>query len=363
MLSLKPENTLPNSNFAKVEKALKLSHHRWILLGLATLSIVSTLFALGLGAAVIAPDRVAQIVGHHLFNSPSNISWSLGEDAIIWQVRTPRVLLGAVVGATLATSGLVLQAITRNPLAEPHILGVSSGASTGAALAILFGFGASLGGHSITIMAFAGALASMLLVLSLARVGGAITPGKMLVSGVAVSYLLNAFTSLLVMFNDSEQGARSVMFWLMGSLGRADWATLPAITFISSAGIFLMWWWRRRLDLLTIGDDSTRASGVDPERTRLVLIVVVSLCVAASVAASGGIGFLGLAVPHFARRFLGATHRAAVPATAILGALLLVWADVLARMLIRPGEMPIGVITAISGAPILVILVRRLQTS
>ncbi len=333
---------------------------RPVLTTLSVLSLLSVVVAIGLGPVGVAPGVVVQIIGHHTVGFPEVQTWPNTHDAIIWEVRLPRVLLGAIVGAALGVVGVALQAVVRNPLAEPYILGVSSGASTGAAAAILFGVGAGLGPESVSVMAFLGSLAALALMLALARSGGRISPSRMLVAGVAVSYLLSATTSLLILFADTSEGARAVMFWLLGSLVNASWSTLPIGYVGIGAGIVTVYWWRRRLDLLALGDDSALAAGVDPGRTRLVLIVVVALCVGCAVSLSGGIGFVGLAVPHIARRFVGPVHRHLVPAAAAIGALVLVWADVAARMVLQPRELPIGVVTGVLGAPVLVALVRKL---
>ena len=340
---------------------MRLTRHRRTLWAMTLALVVSVVLAVGLGAVFVPPLQVLGIIGNHTVRVPSTTSWSLSDDAIIWQVRLPRVLLAVVVGAALGVSGMVLQAIVRNVLADPYILGVSAGASTGAAAAILFGVGASLGTQSVSIVAFLGALAALMLVLVLARAGGSITPSKMLVAGVAVGYLLTSTTSLLILFADSTEGARAVIFWLLGSLAQAEWSVLPFAYGSITACLMVVMWWRRRLDVLALGDETAIAIGVDPRRTRLVLIVVVALCVGSAVAVSGGIGFVGLAVPHIARRAVGTIHRVALPAAALLGATLLVWSDVVARTVLQPRELPIGVITGIVGAPALVILVRRLQ--
>ncbi|MEM7322486.1 MAG: iron ABC transporter permease [Actinomycetota bacterium] len=330
------------------------------LLALAVATVVSIVVAIGLGPVQVGPGAVIQIIGHHTIGVPGEVTWARTDDAIIWQVRLPRVLLGAIVGAALGVVGTALQALVRNPLAEPYILGVSSGASTGAAAAILFGVGAGLGANAVSLMAFFGALGALAFVLALARSTGRITPSRMLVAGVAVSYLLSATTSLLILFADSAEGARAVMFWLLGSLANADWSTLPIGYIGISLGIALVFWWRRRLDLLALGDETALASGVDPGRTRLALVIVVALCVGLAVSLSGGIGFVGLAGPHIARRLVGPIHRHLIPAAAALGALLLVWADVVARMALQPRELPIGVVTGVLGAPVLIALVRKL---
>lgn len=324
--------------------------------------LVTIVVAIGLGPVFVAPEEVVKIVGHHLIGQPSEQTWSISSDAIIWEVRTPRVLLGAIVGATLAICGMALQAIIRNPLAEPYILGVSAGASTGAAAAILFGAGALLGGISTSMVAFLGAAAAMFLVMLIARSNGTVTSGRLLVAGVAVGYLLSSITSLLILFADSAQSAQAVVFWLLGCLTQAEWATIPVVGIVLAITFGLMFLWRRRLDLLALGDESARALGVDPGSTRTNLVLAVAFCVGASVAVSGGIGFVGLAIPHMARRFVGVTHTLGLPAAAMLGAVMLVWADVLARLILQPREMPIGIVTGLVGAPVLVVLVRRLQS-
>ncbi|MDE0603457.1 MAG: iron ABC transporter permease [bacterium] len=331
------------------------------LIALTLITIVSVVVAIGLGPVGVSPPTVLRIIAHHMFGLFEAESWARTDDAIIWEVRLPRVLLGAIVGSALGVVGVTLQAIVRNPLAEPYILGVSSGASTGAAAAILFGIGSGLGAESVSLMAFFGALGALALVLALARSTGRITPSRMLVAGVAVSYLLSAATSLLILFAHSSEGARAVMFWLLGSLANADWSTLPIGYLGVGVGMVLVFWWRRRLDLLALGDETAMASGVDPGRTRLLLVIVVALCVGFAVSLSGGIGFVGLAAPHIARRIIGPIHRHLIPASAALGALMLVWADVAARMALQPRELPIGVVTGVVGAPVLVALVRKLN--
>lgn len=328
---------------------------------MAIVLLASIVIAMGLGPVSISPDEVVKILGHHVLGRPSVQAWPISADAIIWDVRTPRVVLGAIVGATLGICGMALQAMIRNPLAEPYILGVSAGASTGVAAAILFGAGGALGGISTSMVAFVGAVGAMALVMLIAQTRGVVTPSRLLVAGVAVGYLLNSVTSLLIMFADSAESAQSVVFWLLGSLARAAWSTISIVgaMFVIAMGWLLLW--RRRLDLLSLGDESARSLGVDPGRTRTALVVMVALCVGASVAVSGGIGFVGLAIPHMARRFVGVTHGLGLPAAAMLGAGMLVWADVAARLVLQPRELPIGIVTGLIGAPVLVVIVRRLQ--
>lgn len=332
----------------------------WII-GL-TLGLVGTVvIALGLGAAGIAPGNVARILAHHLVGL-GEMTWPRTDDAIVWQVRLPRVVLGSFVGAGLAVCGVVLQAMVRNVLADPYLLGINSGASSGAAAAILFGVGAGFGAYALPASAFLGALAASLLVFTLARSGGRVTSLRLLLSGVAVGYALYALTSFLIFASGSAEGARSVMFWLLGSLGLANWdALLLVVTVAVSLCVIVTTLWGRRLDALAIGDETAHTLGVAPERFRTALLVVVSVCIGVLVSAAGSIGFVGLVVPHLARRAVGAVHVRVVPTAALMGAILLVWADVIARVLLEPQEIPIGIITALLGAPFLVVLIRRFQ--
>lgn len=195
--------------------------------GLLALLVATLPVAIGLGPVAIAPGTVAEIVGHHVLGWPHVVSWSDSDDSIVWLVRTPRVLLGAIVGAALAVTGVALQAMVRNVLADPYLLGVTSGASTGAAASILFGVGvgAGVGASSLTSSAFVGAIAATGAVFLLARVGGRVTSIRLLLAGVAVGYILSAATSFLIFASDTPEGARAVLFWLLGSLGQARWSS------------------------------------------------------------------------------------------------------------------------------------------
>ncbi|EHR61646.1 FecCD family ABC transporter permease [Saccharomonospora cyanea] len=331
-------------------------------LGLALASTV--VLAVGIGAIGLSPSTVVQIIGHHTFGTPAQWSWTAPQDAIVWQVRLPRVLLGAAVGAALAVCGVALQAMVRNLLADPYLLGITSGASTGAAGAILFGFGAGLGENALSTSAFLGALAASVVVFAVARAGGRITSLRLLTAGVAVGYALYAATGFLIFASDSAEGSRSVLFWLLGSLGLARWGVpLVSVLVVVCATVAVLTLGSRHLDALAVGDETAHTLGVSPTRLRVRLLVLVSLCVGAVVAASGGIGFVGLVVPHLARRFVGAAHGRVVPVAALLGAVFLVWADVLARVSLYPRELPIGIVTAIVGAPFLLLLVRRFHAA
>jgi iron complex transport system permease protein len=343
----------------QLDDALQPARRRAVLIGLASLVAVTVVLAVGIGPVDVAPGTVVRIIAHHTIGRPAEVSWSPAADAIIWQVRLPRVLLGAVAGAALAVVGVALQAMVRNVLADPYVLGVTSGASTGAAAAILFGVGAEAGAHALSVTAFAGAMLASVAVLTVARAAGPLTPARVLLAGVAVGYLLHAMTSFLIFASDSPEGSRAVMFWLLGSLAHATWSSLTIVTIVVVVGVGVFHLWGRRLDAISIGDDTALTLGTHPSHFRTQVLALSAVVVGAVVAVSGGIGFVGLVIPHLARRLVGASHRQLVLAAALIGAAFLIWSDVLARVLLQPRELPIGVVTALAGGPFLLHLVRR----
>lgn len=331
-----------------------------IVAALAVFSAFTAVLAVATGPVWVDPGTVLGVVGHHL--GLAQAPTSATADAIVWDVRVPRVLLGLAVGAGLAVCGAALQAMVRNMLADPYLLGINSGASSGAAATILFGLGVGLGEHALPTSAFLGALAASLLVFVVARAAGRVTSVRLLLAGVAVGYALSALTSFLIFASGSAEGARSVMFWLLGSLALSSWgAPLLVVVVVCALTTVLLTLAGRRLDAVAIGDETALVLGINPTRFRTQLLVLVSLCIGVVVAASGSIGFVGLVVPHLARRLVGAAHAWSVPVAALLGASFLVWADLAARMLLQPRELPIGIVTALVGAPFLLHLVRRLQ--
>jgi iron complex transport system permease protein len=329
--------------------------------GLLAALVVTLPVAIGLGPVAIPLDTVAQVVSRNVFGVPVEVTWTPAQESIVWLLRVPRVLLGAAVGAGLAIAGVALQALTRNILAEPYLLGVTSGASTLAAASILFGFGAGIGSSSLAGSAFLGALVAGVGVFLLARVGGQMTSTRLVLAGVSVGYVLHAMTSFLIFASDDPDAGRSVLFWTLGSLTMATGQSALVTWAVVLATVTLLLVWARHLDALAIGDSTAQALGVSPTRLRAGVMVVVALCVGALVAASGGIGFVGLIIPHVARMCVGTGHRLMLPVAALFGAIFLVWADVLARIVLAPQELPLGILTAIAGAPLLFLLVRRLN--
>lgn len=347
------------------DDVLGLTRHRrtagWWILGLSVAVLGATMLGLMVGSVPVSAEQSVGVIAHRLFGAAPDGNWSVSVDAIVWQVRSPRVILAVVVGAGLAVCGMALQAMVRNVLAEPYILGINSGASAGAAASIVLGLGAGLlGAHSLQAMAFLGAFAASFIVYGIARSAGQLTSLRLLVAGVAVGYALNAVTSFLIFASGDAEGARSVMFWLLGSLALAEWGLPLAVTgVVVVVAVAVLSLGGRYVDLLAIGDETASTLGVSPARLRTGLLVLISLCIGVIVAASGSIGFVGLVIPHLARRAVGSRHARAVPVAALMGALLMVLADLVARTVLAPQELPIGILTAMIGAPFLVILIRR----
>lgn len=353
----------PHREPGPTSRPVAVRHHRQGLrrprLGIATLSVVlaaSCVVSLALGSAPVPVSDVVRVLAGHLGLDTSLPGTS---ETIVWLLRAPRVLCGALVGAVLAASGAALQAIVRNTLADPFLLGVSSGASLGAAAVLTMGAGSVLGVLGVTGGAFAGALLSIVLVLVLVRSGGQLSSNRLVLAGLCVSFFLGAMTNLLVVVSDSRDAVRAVLFWMLGSLNQTDWRSVPTIAVIAVAAVAALTLRGRRLDALALGDDVARSLGTDPDRFRAEVVLVTSLAVAAAVSISGSIGFVGLVVPHLARRVVGAGHHRLVPASALTGAIILVWADALARTVLAPRDLPLGVLTALLGTPLLMVLVRR----
>nr|WP_246072568.1 iron chelate uptake ABC transporter family permease subunit [Martelella lutilitoris] len=278
------------------------------------------------------------------------------EASVVWNLRLSRSLVAALCGAGLAICGAILQALLRNPLAEPFVLGVSAGASTGAVSVLVLGLGA--GAVSLSFGAFVGAFAAFALVALLSN-GATSGPNHTILAGVAASQLFNALTAYIVTTSASAQQARSVMFWLLGSFGGVRWPQfhLLAIVLVVSLAICILM--ARALDAFTFGDEDAAALGIPVARTRLILFAVTALMTATIVSQVGAIGFVGLVVPHAARYVVGPLHMRLLPASALLGAVFMVIADIASRVLVSQQTIPIGVVTALVGVPFFAIILYR----
>lgn len=315
--------------------------------------------SVSLGAVTIPLSKSWSILLHHLLGLTSEGGWTASESSIILELRLPRTISGILVGAALSLSGAVLQALLRNPLADPFVLGISSGAAVGAVLAILVGLGSTfLGIYAVPGAAFGGALLTLLLVYFIARVEGRIPTQTMLLSGVIVSSFFSAIIMFLISVTSNEQ-IHSVMFWLMGNLEYSASQSLGVIFLYFLVGSAVLFFLAKDLNILVLGEETASELGVEVERVKKIAFVFASLITGAVVSVSGLIGFVGLVVPHVVRMIWGPDHRFLLPASALMGAMLLVVADTIARTVLAPSEIPVGVVTAMGGAPFFVYLLRK----
>ena len=313
--------------------------------------------AVSLGAVAIPLTKVWGIVLNELNITSFEQNWSRGQAAVVWEIRLPRAILASFVGAGLALVGAVLQAVTRNPLSDPHLLGISSGAAAGAILALLH-TGLFLGVFTVPLFAFLGALLAagiVLLIISATSDGSA---NRLILTGVAVSFILMGLANGLVFLGDPK-AAHTAVFWMLGGLGLATWDML--IWPLSILGICSIWLLSigNTLNIIMIGDDTALTSGISPKILRLKAFIVSSLITGIMVAFSGIIGFVGLIIPHVTRLIIGGNNVRVLPASMLIGAIFLVWADILARKLIQPEDLPIGIITGLVGGAFFLWLLNR----
>ena len=345
---------VPATRFEQGEAAWRWRQAALPLSALALL--VSLLLGVALGPVAIGPDNVVGVLLAHVTGLATPVSEAT--DAIVWQIRLPRVLLAALVGATLALSGAAYQGVFRNPLADPYLLGVASGAGLAATAALVSGLPLALWGVSLlTLIGFAGALIAMLLAYSLARVAGRVPTTTLILAGVAISSINVAGISYLMLV--SQENTLAILGWLLGGFNNSGWQDIGFVLPYSLLAAVIILVHGRVLNVLQLDEDEARQLGLDVERTKLLLLLAASLATAAAVSVTGVIGFVGLVVPHVVRLLIGPDYRRLLPVAALLGASFLILADLGAKTLVSPGELPVGVVTAFVGGPFFLYLLRR----
>jgi iron complex transport system permease protein len=331
-----------------------LGHGFWVSAAL----LLAIIAGVAIGETSISLPVILKVLANKL--------WTAGypldpiDEGIVWNYRLTRAIVAAACGAGLAISGVVLQSLLRNPLADPYLLGISAGASTGAVLVAIIGLGA--GAISLSTGAFVGAIAAFALVALLARSSrGQTAAGQIILAGIAGSQLFNALTSFLITKSANAEQARGIMFWLLGNLSGVRWSSVSLSVPVVLFGLLVCLWHRRSLDAFTFGADSAASLGIPVRRVQTILIATAALVTAVMVSIVGSIGFVGLVIPHAARLLLGTRHTHLLPASALGGAVFLIAADVLSRTLIKGQVIPVGVITALVGAPVfaLILVARR----
>ncbi|MGI6148288.1 MAG: FecCD family ABC transporter permease [Limnochordia bacterium] len=332
-----------------------------VLRGVVLLAVllVSILVAAAVGSVAISPVNVGRMLLSRILGFDSiERTWTAAEELIVMQVRLPRVLLAAVIGGGLSAAGVLFQGILRNPLADPYIIGVSSGASLGAAAALLFFIPAGLGWYgTLPLYAFAGAVGATFIVYRVGLMHGRLHPTNLILAGVAVGALFTAMVSFMMVFK--IQNLQDVYMWLMGSLSGRGWRQLGAAAPYVLAGSAVAVLFAPKLDVYLLGEETAHSLGIDVQRLQKQVLAIGALIAAACVAVSGVIGFVGLMVPHAVRIWIGPKHTRLTVYAFLAGAIFLVVADTLARTVFSPIELPVGIVTAMTGGPFFIYLMRR----
>jgi iron complex transport system permease protein len=325
----------------------------FILLWIVTFLICSGTGAISISIAQVKALWVSKIMGY----SATAISGLDKASIIYWQIRVPRLILATFTGIALATTGAAFQSIFRNPMADPYVLGISSGASLGAAIAIVMGFDTNYLG--ISGFAFLFAIMALLLVFFIASRSGHMRSQVLLLAGIAVSFMSSAIVSLLLVLN--REKIERILFWTLGGLNSASWQQLYGIIPLVIVGTFIIYYFSRHLNLMSMGNETAHSLGVNTQRTSLILLITSSLMVSVIVANTGVIGFAGLIIPHIIRLITGPDNRLVIPLSVVAGAIFLMVSDTLARVIIPPSELPVGSITALFGVPYFLFLLYQSQ--
>lgn len=321
---------------------------------LIIISLLTIIFSSVIGVADISFKEAFNIILNRLTGNAAN-SQMTNKEIILLEIRIPRIIFSFLVGASLSIAGVLFQAILKNPLAEPYILGVSGGSAVGAIVAILFGLSY---GIYLTLFSFTGALISVLILIFISTLGGEMSSSVLLLGGV----IINAFFSAIVMFLISIASSgevQSAVFWLMGNLSQASYKNLKVVSPVVLTGTIISFLLSRKLNLLSLGDEVALQLGTNAKTYSRLILILASLLTATVVSMSGLIGFVGLIIPHIVRLILGSDHRILIPASFFTGGIYLLFSDTLARTLRAPSELPVGVITAIIGAPFFLYLLRK----
>ena len=328
-----------------------------VVLTLLVILVGSIMISVTLGSAKISVSEVYKVLGYKLLGIKAYSEYSSGPmHDVVWVIRFPRVVLAIAIGMSLSISGVVMQAIVKNPLADPYILGISSGASLGATFAIMLGFGAVLGGNFVGVMAFIGALLVSFGVLLLANIKGSATSSKLILAGMALSAVCSSFSNFIIYIANDKTGMQSVTYWLLGSLAGAKWETNIVILPVVIIACIFFWSRYRVLNLMLLGDDVSITLGTDLHKPRHIYLIITSIMIGLSVYCAGVIGFVGLIIPHAVRMLFGTDHKKLIPISALVGAIFMICADALSRIVIPNSEMPIGILISMIGAPVFIYL-------
>jgi len=322
--------------------------------GLFLLTLIVMLFSVGVGESNIGAGKVIAILTEPFIHQTP--FWTGGEATIIREIRLPRIILGVLVGSCLAISGAALQSLFRNPMADPFILGISNGAALGATIVFVYGASWALSLYTLPVMSFILGIITIILVYNIGKMGNRVPVNTLLLSGIAISAFLSAINSF-IMFTGG-QNFEQIMFWMMGGLSGRGWDYIWIILPFAIIGAAAMIIMGRSMNALMFGEESAQYLGIEVEKLKKILLVLTALLTSAAVAVSGIIGFVGLIIPHIVRLIVGPDHRVLIPVSIFAGAIFLVLADTFARVVMSPAELPLGILTAMCGAPFFLYLLR-----
>lgn len=329
---------------------------------LLAMYFVLAVVATSMGAANITPYKVLIVIlksvpfiGNYIHEAVSQTQY-----LIVFMVRMPRIIMASIVGMGLAVVGASFQSLFKNPMADPYILGISSGAALGAALAIVIKLPSNMSTFSVvTIFAFAGAIVTTVMVYYVAQVNGKVTTLNLLLVGSAINFLMSAIISIIMVFN--QQDVNQIVFWMMGSFNASSWKNIILVAPVVIFGTLIIYFFYRDFNLMIIGEDSAKSLGVETERLKKIIIIISSMIIGVCVAFSGVIGFVGFLVPHMIRILFGPNNKVLIPFSAIAGAIFLLLADTVARTAASPAELPVGAVTALIGSPYFIYLLIKMK--
>lgn len=328
---------------------------------MAALLAASCVAATRLGSVSLQFDVIKKVVVNKLMRrNVYAVTWESSTEMILWGIRIPRILTAFIVGAGLTLCGILMQALTKNPLADPYVLGISHGASAGAVSVIMYGYLSFLGGYGTMVGAFLGAVISIMLALRIATIRNKVTATQLVLAGIAVSALFGAITNFMIYYTKTgSDKVKTATYWMMGSLNGSSWEKLKYATIAFVICLIMILVLSKGLDVLLLGDDVAVTVGVDTDRLKLIIIIIATLLTGIIVSISGTIGFVGLTIPHITRSIVGTKHKRLIPASVLVGGTFLVIADIISRVIVSPEELPIGVVSAFFGAPFFLYLIRK----
>lgn len=346
------------------KKVRSRAQYLTLIVFICILIVLAACFSVSIGAVEINPVNIFKIIINKVSNrTVFTAVWEDNVETIIWSIRLPRVIMSCIVGAGLSVCGVLMQALTKNSLADPYVLGISSGASAGAVCAIVLGCFNFMGGYSTIFGATLGAALSILLSLKIASFKGKITSTQLVLAGIATSALFSALTNLFIYgYHAGSDKTKTAQYWMVGSLSGASWGKAKYIAIVFVIAIVIIMLFVRDLDILLLGDDVAESLGVNTGRIKLVIIIMATVLTGVVVSVSGVIGFIGLVVPHIVRSIVGSKHKRLIPAVILSGGLFTMLADVVSRVIAAPEELPIGIISALIGGPFFLYLIRKNRT-